>query len=364
MQYPALDHCGYKMRPLSPGEGLSPLGLLNRGPGYLRKQLEVSTGGRTPSAVERLEADKAKYVKSQQVINSRQEPVLLCYTFQSSPCGRRPLTLQQKNEFFQVGQDGLELKKPPPSPQSPIARRGGGRRMLRPDSLVIYRQKRDCSVVNKENTKGYSLVRWLFQGALTLRDGHSASPSSRGMLGDGQLEVTQEETPMVWVPAEKEGARTVSPVDIVVRTSAGHASECSLGHQPSSQLDMDQTSSSASPRPTDSKRELVLSYSLPLSEKERFFNYCGLDRKLVEVLGAEQFKPGNWETGPSCVLLGSMGSASSEDDCLSLSEEEVPAEELDEKPLTSVSVVERNARVIKWLYSCQQALSVAKESTV
>ncbi|XP_053254683.1 protein FAM110D [Podarcis raffonei] len=350
------------MRPLSPGEGLSPLGLLNRRPDYLRKQLEGSTGGRTPSAVERLEADKAKYVKSQQVINSRQEPVLLCYTFQSPACGRRALTLHQQGEFSQVGQDGLGPKKLPPSPQSPIARRGGGRRMLRPDSLVIYRQKRDCSAVNKENTKGYSLVRRLFQGPL--RDGHGASPSSRGMLGDGQLQVTQEETSMVWVPAEKEETRTISSVGILMRTSVGRASERSLGHQPSSQLVMDQTSSSTSPEPSDSKRELAPSYSLPLSEKERFFNYCGLDQNLVEKLGAERFKPGSWELGSSCVVLGSVGSASSEHDCLSLNEEELSVEELSEKPLTSVSVIERNARVIKWLYSCQQALSVAKESTV
>ena len=36
----------------------------------------TSSRGRTPSAVERLEADKAKYVKTHQVIARRQEPAL------------------------------------------------------------------------------------------------------------------------------------------------------------------------------------------------------------------------------------------------------------------------------------------------
>uniref|UniRef100_A0A670YGF9 Family with sequence similarity 110 member D n=1 Tax=Pseudonaja textilis TaxID=8673 RepID=A0A670YGF9_PSETE len=288
------------MRPLSPGDGLSPLGLLTRGPDYLRKQLEMSSGGRTPSAVERLEADKAKYVKSRQVINSRQEPILL-------------------------NQDGLRPKKQPPSPQSPIARRGGSRRLLRPDSLVIYRQKRDCPLVNKENSKGYNLMKWLFQGPL--RDGPHNCSSSRSLLGDGHLEETQEENSMVWVPAEKEDARTAHSVDKL---------DGFMG----------------------SKKELTLSYSLPLSEKERFFNYCGLDHNLVEVLGIERFKPGSWEAGSFCI-----GSASSEHDGLSYNGVPLSAEDPSDKLPASVSVVERNARVIKWLYSCQQAQTRSKEST-
>ncbi|XP_048355234.1 protein FAM110D [Sphaerodactylus townsendi] len=357
------------MRPLIPGDGSSPLGLLNRGPEYLRRQLEASSGGRSPSAVERLEADKAKYVKSQQVINRRQEPVLLCYTPQPSPCCRRPLTLHQHNEFSQgllVSPDGPGPKKVPPSPQSPTTRRGSGRRMLRPDSLVIYRQKRDCSAVNKENAKGYSLVRWLFQGSL--RDGRSSSPFLRGQLGEGQLRATQEETSMAWVATEKEETRTLSSIGIQARSSTrstGQTSDNSQRQQSSSCVHKDQTCSSISPAPARSKRDLAQSCSLPLSEKERFFNYCGLDRNLVEVLGAERFKPGgSWEVGSSGPLFGSMGSATSGQSSPSHNEGELSTEELSEKLSVSVSVVERNARVIKWLYNCQQAGTVTKESTV
>lgn len=351
------------MRPLHPGDGPSPLGLLNRGPIYFRKQLERTSGGRTPSAVERLEADKAKYVKSQQVINSRQEPVLLCPALQASPCCRRPLTLHHHGDFSQgssEGQEGLGPKKTLPSPQSPTARRGGGRRMLRPDSLVIYRQKWDSLAVNKENNKGYGLVRRLFQSPL--RDGHN-QPTSRDALGGGQLEETPEENSMVWVPAEKEDTRTVHLAGLPT-DSPPHALEQDQKLRSSAEPDLDRIHFPLSPASTNPKRQLGPSCSLPLSEKERFFNYCGLDRNLVEVLGTERFKPGSWEAASSCLFLGSIWSASSEHDRPSRHEEELTGEELGGKLPVSVSVVERNARVIKWLYGCQQARNTAKESTV
>nr|BAB14829.1 unnamed protein product [Homo sapiens] len=79
--------------------------------------------GRTPSAVERLEADKAKYVKTHQVIARRQEPAL-----RGSP---GPLTPHPCNELG-----------PPASPRTPRpVRRGSGRRLPRPDSLIFYRQQ-------------------------------------------------------------------------------------------------------------------------------------------------------------------------------------------------------------------------------
>ncbi|XP_053173584.1 protein FAM110B [Scomber japonicus] len=59
-----------------------PFRILNKGPDYFRRQAEP--GARKLSAVERLEADKAKYVKSQQVALTRQAPV-------KPPIIRKPL---------------------------------------------------------------------------------------------------------------------------------------------------------------------------------------------------------------------------------------------------------------------------------
>ncbi|XP_050788624.1 protein FAM110D [Gopherus flavomarginatus] len=351
------------MRPVSPASSTSPLGLLNRGPEYLRRQMEVGSGGRTPSAVERLEADKAKYVKTQQVINSRQEPVLRSCPPQPSPRSRRRLTLHQCHEICQsseLGRDSPKQNGPRkllPSPQSPVARRGSSKRLLRPDSLIIYRQKRDCTAVNTENAKGSGLVRRLFQGPL--RDKLPSSPSSRG-LGDGQQGPERDETPMVWVPVEKEAARMQSPGGSIFSPNANPVVQpprSSQTHLPSPE---------SGPGPKETKRELGRGCSLPLSEKERFFNYCGLDRDLVEVLGRERFGPAGWDVASS-LLLGSAGSAGSEhsgpahsSDCEAGPDVELPGA----RCCSTVSIIERNARVIKWLYGCQRAWAMARESTV
>uniref|UniRef100_A0A4X1SL24 Centrosome-associated FAM110 N-terminal domain-containing protein n=1 Tax=Sus scrofa TaxID=9823 RepID=A0A4X1SL24_PIG len=67
-----------------------PFRLRTKVPGYLLRR-PADSGARKPSAVERLEADKAKYVKSLHVANTRQEPVqpLLCKQPLFSPGTRR-----------------------------------------------------------------------------------------------------------------------------------------------------------------------------------------------------------------------------------------------------------------------------------
>uniref|UniRef100_A0A8C6ZCP6 Family with sequence similarity 110 member A n=1 Tax=Nothoprocta perdicaria TaxID=30464 RepID=A0A8C6ZCP6_NOTPE len=60
-------------KPAAPLASAMPFRILNKGPEYFRRAAEL--GARKPSAVERLEADKAKYVKSQRVASTRQEPV-------------------------------------------------------------------------------------------------------------------------------------------------------------------------------------------------------------------------------------------------------------------------------------------------
>uniref|UniRef100_A0A8C5NIM3 Family with sequence similarity 110 member D n=1 Tax=Junco hyemalis TaxID=40217 RepID=A0A8C5NIM3_JUNHY len=262
------------------------------------------SGGRRASAVERLEADKAKYVKSQQVISRRQEPALRGSP-RLSPHGRRRLARQQCGEL------GPEL----PCPPSPVSRRSGGRRLLRPDSLVIYRQKRDCLGGDKENNaKGSGLVRRLFQGPL-----RATPPSSEERTPGGDGGGDSGGIPPVPVPAEQ-------------------------------------------PPGVPGKEPLALRVSLPLSEQERFFNYCGLDRAQVELLGRERFGPAGWDSGSARAGSGESepgrASGGSEGDA------GPGEEEPDTRAGSAVSVVERNARVIKWLYGCQRAWAAARESTV
>lgn len=331
------------------GRDVSPLRLLNRGPESLRAQLAGGSGGRTPSAVERLEADKVKYVKSQQVINSRQEPALRGCSPCCSPRGRRLLALQRCHELCHGSDLSCDGSRKAPCPSSPVPRRGGGsRRLLRPDSLVIYRQKRDCPVINKENTKGYGLVRRLFQGPL--RDKPPSSPSAQGSD-------KAPESPMLWVSMEQAED---------VRTPGAGGSSSSTVPMPDSPVPQPpEAPSLAQPpaSPSSSKPALGLRLSLPLSEKERFFNYCGLDRAMVEGLGKERFVPAGWDAA-SARLHGSCEWEPSQASGCSGEDAGPGEEEPDTRLCSAISVVERNARVIKWLYGCQRAWAAAKESTV
>lgn len=175
--------------------------------------------------------------------------------------------------------------------------------------------------MNKENAKGQGLVRRLFLGAP--RD---AAPSSPG-------------------PAERPAAPGSWPAPQTAPEAAG-------------------------------KRALCPTCSLPLSEKERFFNYCGLERALVEVLGAERFSPQSWgaDAGPQSGTSPPPGSADASDWTSSDGGADGPdgagggagseaaGSARDGRP--AVSVVERNARVIQWLYGCQRARGPPRESEV
>nr|XP_030146465.3 protein FAM110D [Taeniopygia guttata] len=331
---PALAVCASgNLRLVAPGRG-SPLAWLNRSPEC--PQGPGGSGGRRASAVERLEADKAKYVKSQQVISRRQEPALRGSP-RLSPHGRRLLARQPCGELCPAAELGRDGPRKLPCPQSPVARRSGSRRLLRPDSLIIYRQKRDCLAGDKENTKGSGLVRRLFQGPLRPPGSPPASPPGEGAP-------RSPETPMLWAPADKEEART----------PGGASGGDSGGIFPSVPTEQ--------PPGAPGKEPLALRVSLPLSEQERFFNYCGLDRALVELLGRERFGPAGWDTGSarpgSCESEPGRASGGSRGDAGPGEEEPEP------RPGSAVSVVERNARVIKWLYGCQRAWAAAKESTV
>uniref|UniRef100_A0A671K2P2 Protein FAM110C-like n=1 Tax=Sinocyclocheilus anshuiensis TaxID=1608454 RepID=A0A671K2P2_9TELE len=255
--------------------------------------MDAGSRGCSVSAVERLEADKAKYVKSQQVINTKQEPVLV-------PCATPP-PVPRRN--FTVSTPST------PVLPAPIMRRSNGKRMLRPDSLVIYRQKKECKSpsgcgenanVNLE-VKGYSFVRRLFQGSMR----------------------------------EKSGGN--EPVLPQMRSDLKR-----------------------------SKSELRLRCSLAMSEQERFFDYCGLDLDMVERLGPENFLNGASSVDTLSLLLRSVRGGGSEPSEFSRhSGEGLFQEELAEQIPTGVSIIERNARVIKWLYGCRNAAQEGpKESTV
>ncbi|XP_030639150.1 protein FAM110C [Chanos chanos] len=426
------------MKPLTPVGSPSPLRLLNKGPDYLRRQMDAGSRGRSISAVERLEADKAKYVKSQQVINTKQEPVVVpCAT--PPPLPRRPFTVsgsstpllpprrsittpysassphssQNNNEDDSRKEnchsvDNVEARNhnnanraPLATPRTPVTaplvaphsapvmRRSTGKRMLRPDSLVIYRQKKECKspsagVNGNANieTKGYSFVRRLFQGSM--REKNMAQKmviseeraSSRD--GDSRMSWSNDKDTVDGGNETRRSSRSEREQVNGNAVSLDQQAKASMNNTPPTGVyngndnDMDPWKPVVPllrPRLRRSTSDLRLRHSLALSEQERFFDYCGLDLDMVQRLGPENFLSGASSVDTLSLILRSVGggdtAASEPSEFSRHSGDGLFQEEVAEQLPSGVSIIERNARVIKWLYGCKNAAQEGpKESTV
>ncbi|XP_058503257.1 protein FAM110C [Solea solea] len=449
------------MKPLTPIGSPSPLRLLNKGPDYLRRQIDGGGHGRSISAVERLEADKAKYVKTQQVINTKQEPVLVpCATPPPQP--RRGIAIpgsptlhlpprqssntpfstlsgssRDENENYDSRKEnrrtsldtdvhnrsnvknGIPLSPRTPgvntfvAPHSaPVLRRSTGKRMLRPDSLVIYRQKKECkspsgSAVGENNNmdlKGYSFVRRLFQGSMWEKSSGGESRIQKMVIseeklrdGDSRMSWTNDKDVMDGAPGSRRSSKTDQERSQGSIPSPGFSCTLELtkngfanssndevnngvinGNQSSNHHDENDPWKRASPPPIPrrrfgalhrSKSDLYLRCSVALSEQEHFFDFCGLDVDMIERLGRQNFLSGASSIDTLSLALRSVGGdgcgGSEPSEFSRHSGDGLFQDELTEQLPTGVSIIERNARVIKWLYGCKNAVKEGpKESTV
>ncbi|XP_072357153.1 protein FAM110C [Scyliorhinus torazame] len=371
------------MKPVTPVSSPSPLRLLNKGPEYLRRQMESDNRGRTLSAVERLEADKPKYVKSQKAMNTKQEPIVSpCVTPQSSavpwlrsgdardPCPS--FDTRKENANMEQFNNVRNILVDKPSLDPAVTRRTTSKRVLRPDSLIIYRQKRDCKTGSNDNSRGYNFIRRLFQGSM--RDKQVTSlefpkiilkensrPFSEGssplshMCHLNDNEATNAENHCVNLFIHKEIAGSVSPNLHITRTQ----------NLPSAPSEANGRAALRSRTLQRTNSDLLLRNSVALSEEERFFNYCGLDPDMAEHLGLVNFSPTASDSiSPQIQNVSMTESDGSELSHGSRGGEGLYEEEIHEQVSLGISVIERNARVIKWLYGCKKAKEGPKESTV
>ncbi|XP_034030008.1 protein FAM110B-like [Thalassophryne amazonica] len=451
------------MKPLTPIGSPSPLRLLNKGPDYLRRQIDGGGHGRTISAVERLEADKAKYVKSQQVINTKQEPVLVpCATpppqprrATANPSSLSPQTVprhsfntvfsslsgsftsrddndnddsRKENRRTSVdveahnrsnvqnimlpSQKTLEIKILVAPHSAPVLRRSTGKRMLRPDSLVIYRQKKECrslsgaAVVENTNMelKGYSFVRRLFQGSMREKNGGGEGRIQKMVIGEEKAPSRDGDSRMSWTNDKDTadggpGSRRSSKTHLEPSPGSVPSPECNSilektkneftngnkdvvsinnsNHSSNHNNENDPWKRASPPLPPRrhfgglqrSKSELRLHSSIALLEQEHFFDFCGLDTDMIERLGRENFLSGASSIDTLSLALRSVGGegcgGSEPSEFSHHSGEGLFQEELAEQLPFGVSIIERNARVIKWLYGCKNAAREGpKESTV
>lgn len=317
----------------APFTSAMPIRILRKGPAYFRRHAEPGTG--KPSAVERLEADKVKYVKSQRVASTKQEPV-------KPPLLKQPL--------FTPGVRRAALtpsRRAPPGPRCTEA--GGPKTSLDLEILNNLINLCDSPFPKAESPLGRECKR---------RAEAPPAPGD-GAEGAGKL----PESP----------AATKPPGNVAVRRVDVHPCGAPRGQlmpAPASPVPGGLPARSSPARPESARRQPLLHRSKSdLSDRlsratadlERFFNYCGLDPEEVQDMGAERFARASSDI--VSLKFHSVSTASSEgghSPPSAATPEGRPAERVP----YGISVIERNARVIKWLYGLRQAREPQQVSDV
>ncbi|XP_026174628.1 protein FAM110C [Mastacembelus armatus] len=328
--------------------------ILGKGPEYLRKQMELEseTKGRM-SAVARLAASKPIYVKSQQVVNSTQEPVNSrgsgCVSTtgssnQNSNCSGILVTVSNATEAT----SGAQICSPGQVRQSSSKKRR--------DSLLLYRQKCDL-LRGAENEQKHRVTH-----KLLLTSVNKSVP-----LPETEKECESEGNEKKITTPEGTGKECSS----LVATSQSERRKNGLADQHSTE------SSDSGTKVTDglltvpeiqrksgkgvsrSHSDISSRYSKNFADFDAFFKYCGLDGEMIDSLGKENFSAHSDEIA---INIRSV-SVSTSDDGFSRSSSDSDGlldVELKEKIHQGTSVIERNARIIKWLYSCKNATETGK----
>ncbi|XP_025028088.1 protein FAM110A, partial [Python bivittatus] len=110
-----------------------------------------------------------------------------------------------------------------------------------------------------------------------------------------------------------------------------------------------------------SKSDLSDRYSRATADLERFFNYCGLDPEDVGDVEMERFTRASSDI--VSVKFHSVSTSSSEGTHSRRSTVTLEERQAERMPY-GISIIERNARVIKWLYGLRQAKEAQKVSNV
>ncbi|XP_018422513.1 PREDICTED: uncharacterized protein LOC108795723 [Nanorana parkeri] len=229
-----------------------------------------------------------------------------------------PSRKQAISHSFLTSNQGNDPQPPPNcSIVSPLCRkRLSGRRLNRPDSLIMYRQKREEASKENDNVEAGLVIRFL-QGTPLLRR------STR--FSQNQPQTCTKDVPV----SPKLQKSREQP--LVCHTNCTSAPEA---------------------------QEVTVHDKLTFADAQTFFESCGLEGSLLNLLDM-------YQNGEEYTPFGSIESM----DKVSCEFVAIEEEKAEKNP---VSIIERNARVIKWIYSCQRARTngshehkpTPKESTV
>ncbi|XP_063076160.1 protein FAM110B [Engraulis encrasicolus] len=383
-----------------------PLRILNKGPDYFRRQTEQNP--KRLSAVERLEADKAKYVKSQEVINAKQEPVKPSVLAKQSVCpvpvkrsscgGLKSsnnnaksdtcaTTTKRENLNLEILKNILNSSSSSEGPptkgmtaQKPCSRSWVAHRDLTEssefgqrsftESLKVTGASLDPLTGRRSPQQGGNLNlsrRLLEEQAEGQRCSvlHASQSSSdiRRLCNGKPLNIACSSSSSAPPLPPKPSPQVLGGCDNVLSSPARE----SLAHLTATTTEVGlELGSSVARRPSlhRSKSDLSDRYARAGADMERFFNYCGLDPEELESVGVESFARANSDIVSLNFRSASM--ISSDCDQSRHSNEDLSDDEdgAGERVPYGISAVERNARVIKWLYSIKQARESQKVSHV
>ncbi|KAM8832722.1 protein FAM110C [Spinachia spinachia] len=315
--------------------------ILEKGPDYLRKQMELEseTKGRM-SAVERLAATKLKYVKSKPVANSTQEPVTGLGSASVSSTGSSNRS-SKRGENVCVGANSRSATLITRSP-GPVCRSSSKKRR---DSLLFYRQK--CELLTTSaNDRKHHVTRKLLFGSVHKR---VPLPDSTQKECEGECNIGNA------IPPEGTERRRNGAAEGHSTENSNAGKKVTTGSVRKSCLltvpEFEKRSGKAVGR---SHSDISSRYSKSFADFDGFFKYCGLGGEVIESLGKENFSARSDESVSAFTSENCFSRNSAESDGLL-------EDELREKTSQGTSVIERNARVIKWLYSCKNAVETGKK---
>ncbi|XP_059396460.1 protein FAM110C [Carassius carassius] len=304
--------------------------ILVKGPEYLRRQMERESEaikGRV-SAVERLAATKPQYVKSQQVVGSTQEPVISIGSASVSSRGSSN-GHGSVNNTAHVDVEDIQS----PEEDNNVVRRSSSKKR---DSILLYRQK--CELLRGSPGGSRRLMK---KSLFAIKDKTNALSEARG----GACATRRD--------CGKEAIRVNVPF------SHGHTDETNdVPRGPPHRIvaeiqEQDRKSRRGVAR---SRSDISSRYSKNFADFDAFFKYCGLEGDVIESLGREKFSARSDDLSSKTRSI----SVSTSDGGISRSSDGLQEEELQETVRQGSSVVERNARIIKWLYSCRNAAEAGK----
>ncbi|XP_029281711.1 protein FAM110C [Cottoperca gobio] len=330
-----------------------PTKILEKGPEYLRKQMELEseTKGRI-SAVERLAASKLKYVKSQKVVNSTQESVISIESASVSSTGSSNRSSNREATC------GVQINISPGQ-----VRRSSSKK--RPDSLLLYRQKCDLLRGSAMDRK-HHVTRKLLQSSV-----HKNVPLLEVTDTDCKAECNKERIPTPVGTAKECSSHVVTSKS--ERRKNGVADQHSTGNWDSGikvtpglvnksavLLTVPEIERRSGKGVSRSHSDISSRYSKNFADFDAFFKYCGLGGEVIDSLGKENFSTRSEKIATNIRSVsvstsdGGFSRNSADTDGLM----EVV---LHEKMHQGTSVIERNARIIKWLYSCKNAIETGKK---